>query len=201
MSDARADLHPPTYAWSIRLFDVLKRIVRVNFELHDSFGHIRDGDIFLFNHFARFETFIPQYFVHAESGAMCRSVATGELFTDDDPFSTYLRRVGAVPNDFPGLLGFLAAEILRGRKVIIFPEGGMVKDRRVVDEGGGYAVYSRTARERRQHHTGAAFLALWLDAFKLQVRTAQARGNSRRVGAWAEALAMEPGVLLDSTLR
>ena len=40
----------------------------------DGFGRIRDGDVFLFNHFARFETFIPQYFVHRESGARCRSV-------------------------------------------------------------------------------------------------------------------------------
>ena len=44
--------------------------------------------------------------------------------------------VGVVPNNEPGLLAFLAAEILRGRKVSVFPEGGMVKDRRILDENG-----------------------------------------------------------------
>ncbi len=193
-------IHEPTYQWSIRVFNVLKRMLRVNLELHDGFGRIREGDVFLFNHFARFETFIPQYFVHAESGAHCRSVADGELFGDDG-FSTYLRRVGAVPNDLPGLLPLLAAEVLRGRKIIIFPEGGMVKDRRVLDDAGGYAVYSRTAMERRQHHTGAAVLVLWLDAFKHVVREAHRRGRTTPVERWSEQLELEPRALLDACRR
>ena len=32
----------------------------------------------------------------------------------------------------------------------------MVKDRRVVDRHGEFSIYSRTARERRKHHAGAA---------------------------------------------
>jgi esterase/lipase len=194
-------IHPPTYEWSVRLFDLLRRVVRVNLELHDSFGHLAEGDIFLFNHFARFETFIPQYLVHTESRAYCRSVASGEFFYEADAFSAYLRRVGAVPNDLPGLLPFLAAEILRGRKVIIFPEGGMVKDRSVLDDSGGYSVYSRTAGARRQHHTGAAVLALALDTFKALVLDAQRRGRGAQVVAWAETLELEPDALLEACRR
>jgi hypothetical protein len=67
---------------------------------------------------------------------------------------------GAVPTDYEGLLPFLAAEVLRGRKVILFPEGGMVKDRRVLDRSGGYSIYSRSTLERRKQHTGAAVVAL-----------------------------------------
>ena len=34
-------------------------MLKVNVDLHHSEGQIDEGEIFLFNHFARFETFIP----------------------------------------------------------------------------------------------------------------------------------------------
>jgi esterase/lipase len=186
IGDPAYEIHPATYHWSVRVFRLLRRLVRVNIELHADAGRLRDGDIFLFNHFARFETFIPQYLIYEQTGALCRSIAAGEFFIEGDPFSAYLRRVGAVPNSHPGLLPFLALELLRGRKVVVFPEGGMVKDRRVVDPGGGYRIYSRSADMRRGHHTGAAVLALTLDAVKGAVLAAAAAGHARRVEAWAE---------------
>jgi len=96
-----------------------------------------------------------------------------------------------VPNALPKLLPFLAAEVLCGRKVIVFPEGGMVKDRRVVDGTGGYSVYSRKAEERRKHHTGAAVLGLSLDIFKQAVLSAHEAGQVRRLHRWAEDLELD----------
>ena len=189
-TDKGFEINEATYQWSVRLFTLLRRIARVNLKLHQKGAEIREGDIFLFNHFARFETFIPQYFIYQETGAYCRSIASAEFFDEDDAFSSYLRRVGAVPTNHPQLLSFLAAEILRGRKVIVFPEGGMVKDRRVVDGRGGYSVYSRSAQERRKHHTGAAYLALTLDAFKWAVHRAKAAGDDARLERWAESLGL-----------
>ena len=179
------EINPATYRWSARLFSMLRRLFRINLKLHEAGDKLAEGDIFLFNHFARFETFIPQYFIYVETGAYCRSVAGADFFAEDDPFSNYLIGVGAVSNDHPRLLPFLAGEILRGRKVVIFPEGGMVKDRRVLDEEGDFSVYSRSAREWRRHHTGAAVLGLALDAFKQAVRAAAGAGRSRRIEAWA----------------
>ena len=200
-TDTQYEINPSTYQWSVRMFTLLKKIVQVNLELHADGTAIEDGDIFLFNHFARFETFIPQYFIYQRTGAYCRSVAGSEFF-GDDAFSAYLRRVGAIPNNHPRLLPFLAGEILRGRKVIVFPEGGMVKDRRVVDERGVYSVYSRAARDRRKHHTGAAALALVLDGFKHMVLHAHQRGDGRRVEQWAQSLGLEHiGQLLEAARR
>ncbi|NCF83583.1 MAG: alpha/beta fold hydrolase [Proteobacteria bacterium] len=204
MSDQKTEyeISPATYEWTARLFTLLRKVLAVNFKLHHGEAQIADGDIFLFNHFARFETFIPQYLIYLESGAYCRSIAGREFFVDGDPFSNYLTRVGAVPDDLPDLLPFLAKEILRGRKVMVFPEGGMVKDKRVLDPRGSYSVYSRTAEVRRKQHTGAAVLGLALEAFKRAVLAAYEAGHSRRIDSWAESLELESGQkLLDAARR
>lgn len=188
--DDALQINSSTYEWSVRIFTILKKILRVNLKLHHK-GQVDAGDIFLFNHFARFETFIPQYLIYRETGAQCRSVASKDFFVEGSAFSNYLLSVGAVPNDHPRLLPFLAEEILRGRKVIVFPEGGMVKDRRVVDREGHYSIYSRMAKQRRKHHTGAAVLALALDAFKAAILQAHKAGNVKRLESWVEALGMD----------
>lgn len=182
------------YLWSARVFNLVRRMLGLKLHLHHDVGQLEAGDIFLFNHFARFETFIPQYLLHEHIGAHARAVAAAEFFAADDMLGRYLRSVGAVPNDMPGLLPFLAAEVLRGRKVVVFPEGGMVKDRRVIDEGGDISVYSRTAGERRKHHSGAAVLALVLDAFKTEVRRAWRAGERARLQHWSDGLGLPDGV-------
>jgi esterase/lipase len=195
------EISAATYEWTSRLFTLLRKVLAVNLKLHHREAQIADGDIFLFNHFARFETFIPQYLIYMESGSYCRSIAGAEFFVEGDAFSNYLIRVGAVPDDLPDLLPFLAKEILRGRKVMVFPEGGMVKDKRVLDAHGSYSVYSRTAEVRRKQHTGAAVLGLALDVFKGAVLNAHDAGHSRRVDAWAQSLELESGADLIEAAR
>ncbi len=185
------EINQSAYGWSVRLFSILEKMLSINIRMHHNEGQLAQGEIFLFNHFARFETFIPQSLIYKETGAYCRSVASSEFFTGDDLFSNYLLGVGAVPHNYPRLIPYLAGEILRGRKVIIFPEGGMVKDRRVVDRRGGYSIYSRIAKERRKHHTGAALLSLTLDIYKKAILQAQVRGDHAKLERWAAELKME----------
>ncbi len=194
-------INQATYEWTGRIITTLKKILRLNLKLHHSKDHVKTGEIFLFNHFTRFETFMPQYLIYQETGAFCRTVAASDFFVDGSTFSNYLLNIGGVPNNHPRLLPFLAEEILRGRKVIIFPEGGIVKDRRVVDSKGQYSVYSRSARRTRKPHTGAAVLALALDAFKAAILRAREAGNMRRVEAWAETLGLDSGEALLAAAR
>ena len=77
----------------------------------------------------------------------------------------------------------------------------MVKDRRVLDNKGSYSVYSPTAMKKRKQHTGAAVLALALDAFKTAVLQAYESGNMRRVEAWAEALRLDSEEALITAVR
>ncbi len=186
--DPDHDLNPQVYKRCVRIFDRAKGLLKVRFKLHHSLGQAELGDIFLFNHFARMETFIPQYLLFHETGAYCRSVAAAAFFKGNDAFAKFLTDVGAVPNDHPDLLDLLAYDILHGRKIIVFPEGGMVKDRRVIDDAGDYSVFSRKAQARRKHHTGAARLALGLQIFKLAVMYRRDQGDHELLDGWAESL-------------
>ncbi|MGE0386122.1 MAG: alpha/beta fold hydrolase [Gammaproteobacteria bacterium] len=185
------ELHPPTYEWSARLFDSVRHALRVDIRIHHDEHQMRRGEIFLFNHFARFETFIPQYLIFRECGAYCRSVASAEFFKGDERLAGLLERLGVLPNDHPRLLPFLATEVLKGRKVVVFPEGGMVKDRRVVDHNGDYSVYSRKANARRKHHSGAAVLAIGLEVFRARLRAAEAAGDWKTFERWAGLLGFD----------
>ena len=181
----------PTYDWCVKAFSLVRKRLGINICLHDDYDKFAEGDIYLFNHFARFETIIPQYLIHEETGQYCRCVAAGELFEGNESFANFLYGVGAVPHNHPGLLPFLAAEILRGRKVIIFPEGGMVKDRHVVGSSGEYSIFSPTAKIRRKHHTGAAVLALTVELFKQRVLSVFEAKEYARLERWAKALEMD----------
>jgi len=186
--DEAFDLNQQTYDWCVRAFDRIKKLLGVRIKLHHEHGQIEQGDIFLFNHFARMETFIPQYLIYQETGAFCRSIAAAEFFKGNDRFTQVLYDLGAVPSDHPDLMPMLARDILKGRKIVIFPEGGMVKDRQVVDDHGNFSVYSRAARSRRKHHTGAARLAIGLQIVKLRVLEEHHRGNQRLLDSWTTKL-------------
>ncbi len=184
-----------TYDWCVKAFRTTRKLLKLNIKLHDDLSQpcrktIEQGDIFLFNHFARFETFIPQYLIFEETGDYCHSIASSEFF-DDKRFASFLRSIGVIPNTLPSLFPLMAHEILHGRKLIIFPEGGMVKDKRVVNEKGEFGIYSRTALETRKHHRGAAVIALALDAFKTALLRDHSTGNYENVERWAEQLGFD----------
>lgn len=183
---------------TVRYMTRLQRALSLNIRIHRPHGRIDDGDIYLFNHFARFETFIPQYLIYKQSGTLSRSVASSEFF-NNPTLGRYLRGVGAVPNNHPRLLPFLASEILKGRKVVIFPEGGMVKDRRVIDDQGQYSIYSRSALARRKHHSGAAVLAQMVESFKAGLILLDEAGES--LDRWADAFEMSVESLLDAAQK
>ena len=189
------EINTRVYDFCVRAFRTTRKLLKLNIKLHQEGSGENDpvhqGDIFLFNHFARFETFIPQVLIKEATGAYCRSVASAEFFEGDERFSQFLYSIGVVPNDLPDLFPFMAREILHGRKLVVFPEGGMVKDKRVVDHKGQYSIFSRTANERRKHHRGAAVIALAIDAFKTALLHDYAAGKTHRVERWAEQLGFD----------
>ena len=130
------------------------------------------------------------------------AIAAGEFFEEDTVLAKYLRNVGVFPHDHDRLFPLLAAQVLRGRKVIIFPEGGMVKDRRVMDNQGRYSIYSRLTGQRRKQHTGAAVLAQGIEVFKAIIRKAYADKNQAQLLRWKDELQFDSlDQLLTSALK
>jgi esterase/lipase len=188
--DENFDIDMPTYDWSVKVFRSLKKMLKVNMKLHAE-SEVMQGDIFLFNHFSRFETFIPQFLIYEQTGAYSCAIASGEFFKGDKVLARYLQNVCVLPNNHQRLFSILAGQIFRGRKVIIFPEGGMVKDRSVLDKHGHYSIYSRMSMERRKHHTGAAVLAQGIEAFKATVRNAYRNKDHQQLERWKIELQLD----------
>ncbi|SJM89848.1 alpha/beta fold hydrolase [Crenothrix polyspora] len=178
------------YHRSVKMISAVTKLLSVKIKIHGD-SQVQEGDIFLFNHFARFETFIPQFLIFEQTGAYSCAVASSEFFKDDSLLASYLQKVGALPHDHPRLFSLLAAHILRGHKVIIFPEGGMVKDHRVLDHQGQYNIYSRISGERRKQHTGAAVLAQGLEIFKAAIRKTYNAKNHAQLARWQEHLKLD----------
>ena len=181
------DIDTKLYNRSIKLFNAVKNMLSVKLDLHAD-PQFLEGDIFLFNHFSRFETFIPQFLIYEKTGAYSCAIASGEFFKEDNVLSRYLKHVGVFPHDHERLFPLLAAQILRGRKVIIFPEGGMVKDRRVIDKHGHYSIYSRVTGNRRKLHTGPAVLGQGVETFKAAIRHAHSQNDVALLRQWKDIL-------------
>ncbi len=184
------DIDIKLYNRSVKLFNAVKNVLSVKFDLHAD-RQVLEGDIFLFNHFSRFETFIPQFLIYEKTGAYSCSIASGEFFNEDSVLSRYLQHVGVFPHNHERLFPLLARQILRGRKVIIFPEGGMVKDRRVIDKRGHYSIYSRITGNRRKLHTGPAVLGQGVETFKAAIRYAHRQNDVALLRQWKDALQID----------
>lgn len=186
----KLEINPDVYEWCLKTFDMIESNFGINIFLHDDHDSLEEGQIFLFNHFARFETVIPPYIFYKKMGVFSRTIADYRLY-HGEKLSSFLYGGGAVPNNLPGLLPYMAAEILKGRKIVIFPEGGMIKDRRVMDDQGQFRILSPTHNTYRKHHRGAAVLALTLELFKQRIRDLFDNSDYQRLDHWCEALDIE----------
>jgi esterase/lipase len=196
-----SDIDRTLYNRSVRVFDTVRKVLSVKIKLHAD-TQIQQGDIFLFNHFSRFETFIPQFLIYEETGAFSCAIASGEFFQQDNVLSRYLKQVGVFPHDHDRLFALLASQILRGRKVIIFPEGSMIKDHQVIDDKGNYGIFSRTTGQRRKPHTGAAVLAQGVEAIKIIIRGAHHDKDHDQLVWWKDQFKLDSlDQLLTSVLK
>ncbi len=193
IKDPLPTLQPRTYGRWMRLAERVARVVGLKLQVRGFTSHLQEGEIFLFNHFTRIETCIPPLLLWQQTGGFARSVTHHGLYHVHPWLRRFLLDTGCVPSDLPDLLPYLAAEILRGRKVVIFPEGGLIKDKRIFDDRGNYAVRGADNRGPRPHHRGAAVLAVYLDIFKAHIRDANTRGDTATLTHWVQELSL-PGV-------
>lgn len=124
--------------------------------------------IFVVNHFTRLETILLPYQLHKETGLEPWSLAASDLFGDRIG-SFILRKLGTVSTRDPHRDKVIISSLLSGdHPWIIFPEGAMIKDKKLVDRAGQFKVFSKGIR--RPPHTGAAALALRAEYYREKLR-------------------------------
>ncbi len=188
MPDPLPPIRPSTYGRWMRVAGAAASLIGMQLRLRGQASSLKGGEIFLFNHFTRLETSVPPYLLWRETGAFARSVTHHGLYHVHPWLRRFLLDTGCVPSNLPNLLPYLAAEVLRGRKIVIFPEGGLIKDKKVFDDRGHYAVKGADNRAARPHHRGAAVLAVYLDIFRAHIRDANLRGDTATLAHWVAEL-------------
>lgn len=122
--------------------------------------------LFAVNHFTRLETLLLPYEINKNTGKEVWSLAADELFVGR--LGSHLRKMGTVSTKDPDRDKVIVHSLLDGENPwLIFPEGQMIKDKKVVDPAGVFSVFNRG--ERRPPHKGIANLALRAEFYRYKL--------------------------------
>ncbi|HRK34836.1 MAG TPA: 1-acyl-sn-glycerol-3-phosphate acyltransferase, partial [Candidatus Hydrogenedentes bacterium] len=159
--------------------DIATKLIKANIRVHN-IDHVKDdmAIVYVVNHFTRLETVLLPYILHKYTGKEIWSLAAAELFVGK--IGEYLLSMGNVSTKDPDRDKIIVNALLTGEHPwIIFPEGGMIKDKKVVDQKGDFKVYSKGMR--RPPHTGAAVLALRAEYYRQRLACFKDRPNIQGV--------------------
>ncbi len=144
----------------------IENLSRANVNIHGS-ENIPEGSlIFVINHFTRIETFLMPYNIFKLTGIPVWSLASSEFF--QGATGAFLEKVGALSNKDPDRDRLIVKSLLTGEaNWIIFPEGRMVKNKKIIEKGRFMITW---AGGKRPPHTGAATLALRTEFYRQRLR-------------------------------
>jgi len=140
------------------VFKASEADIRVHNVEHIPASHV----LFAVNHFTRMETAFLPYVILKHTKQHSLSLADSAFFKGK--LDSILHKMGAVSTHDPDRDKVLASALLTGKmSVIIFPEGQMIKDKKLVEKG-KFLVYNTGIR--RPPHTGAAKIALQVEIYR-----------------------------------
>jgi esterase/lipase/1-acyl-sn-glycerol-3-phosphate acyltransferase len=144
----------------------LSNLSKARIRLHGEENIARGSLIFVVNHFTRIETLLMPYVVHQLSRVPVWSLADAAFF--QGALSRFLEQVGAVSTQDPERDRLIVRTLLSGEaNWIIFPEGGMVKNLKIMERG---RFLIRWSAGKRPPHTGAATLAMRAEFYRERLR-------------------------------
>ncbi len=113
--------------------------------------------IFVCNHYTRIETVLLPYVISKRLGTPPRSLTARYVF--ESLPRRFMEAVGSVPVNISDRDTIAVKSLLSGENWIIFPEGEMVKDRKVMSAR-RFLLHEPDTNIHRPPHTGAAVIAL-----------------------------------------
>ena len=160
-------MNPFAYRTTGLFIKAISELSRARITLHGTERIPDDGSIiFVINHFTRMETFLMPYLIFKATDTPVWSLANYELFKG--AFGAYLEKVGAVSTRDPQRDRLIVKTLLTGEaNWIIFPEGRMVKNKKIIEKGRFMISY---AGGKHPPHTGAATLALRTQFYRERLR-------------------------------
>jgi esterase/lipase/1-acyl-sn-glycerol-3-phosphate acyltransferase len=136
--------------------DVIFKASGTDIRLHGTNDVPDQPVLYVINHFTRMETIMMPYIIKKYIKKYPISLADSSLFVGK--LGEIMSRCGAVSTADPNRDSILINALLTGsHPVIIFPEGQMIKDKKIIEKG-KYVVYNVSGR--RPPHTGAGRIAL-----------------------------------------
>jgi esterase/lipase/1-acyl-sn-glycerol-3-phosphate acyltransferase len=145
--------------------------------------------IYAVNHFTRLETLLFPLWLHQLSGNPVFSLAARELF--EGGLKTFFDLVGVVSTGDPERDGKIIRSLVTGEADwIVFPEGQMVRDKKIMSSG-RYVIAG--SEGEREPHTGAAVLTMRAELFRsylhgvMETEPEQLPGLLRQFGIDREA--------------
>ncbi|MDP2647226.1 MAG: alpha/beta fold hydrolase [Desulfobacterales bacterium] len=147
-------------------FKALSNLSKMHIHIHGEENIPRTPIIYVINHFTRIETLFLPYFINQLTKSDIWSLADFSLFKG--ALGSFLDRVGALSTQDPHRDLLIVKSLLTGEASwIIYPEGMMVKSKKLVDMG-RFIVGS--GRGKHPPHTGAAALALRTEFYRRRLK-------------------------------
>ena len=155
------------YLTTILAIKELSQLSKLDIHIHGE-ENIPDGSIiFVANHFTRIETlFLPRQLFQL-AGIPIWSLADYGLFKG--PLIGVFDKLGVISTHDPHRDLLMVKTLLTGEAAwMVYPEGRMVKSKKIVDKGRFIVSY---AGGKHSPHTGAATLALRTEFYRQRLRT------------------------------
>lgn len=149
----------------------LAKLARSNIQIHDADNIPKGAVIFAVNHFTRMETLLLPYHINQLIRRPVWSLADYGLFVGF--LKNFLDKVGAVSTKDPDRDLMIVKSLITGEAAwIIFPEGCMVKNKKIIQDG-NFMVFCNGCL--RPPHTGVATLALRAEFYRQRLLHTQAQ--------------------------
>jgi esterase/lipase/1-acyl-sn-glycerol-3-phosphate acyltransferase len=143
--------------------------------------------LYVINHFTRMETFLMPYIIRKKIKKYPISLADSSFFSGK--MGEFMDRVGAISTADQNRNAILIGALLTdSHPVIIFPEGQMIKDKKIIEKG-KLMVYNTGIR--RPPHTGAARIALLSQFMREKIRRFHEKNDTEKLARYAAAYGLD----------